>query len=799
MTASKLTAITIFRDQAPDVEAALTALYENRDFPLELIIINDGSTDETGKIIHSIIEYFQHDETYYFEHNKVFGTGRSLNEAILNVTGDILWVPGHIEKLNPDQFTLLSDHLSHYGYAAASVVPPDAEALGISGDVGTVPDDQSFFWNWALIPEKERYFNPAMSRGFGFELWLRTGRPRTWKAPADLYTGNQRWNFLDLNRDERNELRYAMLRGGADSRDQARIIGQQIEFASRTIKMREVVPEKQEESEEQLRLIQTAENALVEGNHTTSLTAVERILREDPGHKKALHLKIVLLERMRRFVEAAELKHRLKSMGGSLPDEEIPHREADSKPAEPWQKEDSRTDLSETENEPAETVSFYHEEKTGGGKEEEGIAVSLIIPTAGRGKHRLERCLHSLYEHESQESIELIVVDNASLDDTHAYLEQLRADGFFHCHIITNPQNLGFARAVNQGMEAASGDYICIMHNDVELTMPTIIPMKRLLDAHPEFGAAAPVTGHTLCIDQAAERANPDRAASLAEVEYLDSFCMMFRHENLTFDGTFGAAWFEDIDFCFQLRSKGLKTGIAPGLWARHAFGLTTSDLGIPAQSPRYWKNAALFHDKWNIETRLPDDIGNTNDIQKLLLLSELINPYFPEPELKQLFEDLFTSELRTQILESKWPGDILAGLVRVMMRMEVRDVLRSLEDELNDVELDENMLYELAWFYYQHNIFSRSRHYIAEFAGEDLPFHFRLLELEMLLAEKELEEAVVLLTSLFEENPSHPDLYRISGDLHTLNGNNEEASRFFALARQIDPYHYSGKTETIG
>ena len=821
---SKLTAITIFQDRASEVESTLTALYEHHDLPLELIIINDGSKDETSGIIQSIVEYFQHEETYYFEHETPIGYGRSLNEALLNATGDVIWTPENADEINLDKVTTLLEHLSKFPYAGASILSPDVESLGITGDVGPLPADQSFFWNWNVIPAKQRYFNPAMERGFGYELWLRIGRPRLWKMPVDLFKGSTKWNFLDLNRSDRNELRYALLQGGADNRDQARIVEQQIEFIQRKINVLEIDSEQQEESAEHTELIEKAQNALRDGNYSVSLDAVERVLREDPLHKKALILKIQLLERMRRYVEASELKFTLKAAGGHLPDENVPETDPSNK-QQPDEAEEpdfqSQVETSETPDGPSlpsdadinleSEKELPSEELDSDGdtspesepitetSDDEPITISLIIPVTGVAKSRLEHCLHSLHQHEKPTGIELIIIDNATIDDTPNYLDQLQSDHFLNCRVLTNSQNAGFAKALNQGIDEAQGEYICAIHDDIEFTKPVLHRLQKLLDDHREFGAAAPLTDYTLNLDQVSERAEPGRSDELIETEYLDSFCLMFRNTGIRFDEAFGAAYFEDIDFSFQLREKGSKVGVSPGLWIHHVFGGTTTELGIPVKSPRYWENAEYFHQKWNMEISFPGEQENAPDLDKLLIINELINPYYPEPHLKQLFEDLFTSELRTNILENKWPKDVLLGLVQLMMKMEVRDVLRTLEEELRDVELEVEMLYELAYFYYRHNIFSRSRFYISEYPADVPPFHFQLLELEMLLAEKEVEDAVELLTSLLEENPSHPDLYRISGELHSINGDEKEAVRFFELASQIDPYRYSEKKKAFG
>jgi GT2 family glycosyltransferase len=76
--------------------------------------------------------------------------------------------------------------------------------------------------------------------------------------------------------------------------------------------------------------------------------------------------------------------------------------------------------------------------------------VSVVIVTF-RSRPSLERCLDSLDACASRLPLEVIVVDNASGDGP---VESLRASGG-EVFVIANPDNRGFTRGVNQGLERA--------------------------------------------------------------------------------------------------------------------------------------------------------------------------------------------------------------------------------------------------------------------------------------------------------------------------------------------------------
>ncbi len=92
------------------------------------------------------------------------------------------------------------------------------------------------------------------------------------------------------------------------------------------------------------------------------------------------------------------------------------------------------------------------------------IEVSIIIVNYN-SKRYLENCISSIYLHNKSCNIEVIVVDNASVDNS---LEQIDTNDK-DIKIIKNSQNLGFAKAANQGAKIAQGKYIFFLNPDIYL------------------------------------------------------------------------------------------------------------------------------------------------------------------------------------------------------------------------------------------------------------------------------------------------------------------------------------------
>ncbi len=91
--------------------------------------------------------------------------------------------------------------------------------------------------------------------------------------------------------------------------------------------------------------------------------------------------------------------------------------------------------------------------------------VSVVVLNYN-GKQHLADCLSSLLELDyPTEKLELLLVDNASADDSVAFVRQ----NFPRVRVVQNPDNLGFAAGNNRGAEAATGEYVALLNNDTRV------------------------------------------------------------------------------------------------------------------------------------------------------------------------------------------------------------------------------------------------------------------------------------------------------------------------------------------
>ncbi len=111
--------------------------------------------------------------------------------------------------------------------------------------------------------------------------------------------------------------------------------------------------------------------------------------------------------------------------------------------------------------------------------------VSIIIVNWNT-RDILRNCLTSVYAETKDIEFEVIVIDNASTDDS----PEMVVKEFPKATIIENSQNKGFAAANNQGLAIVRGRYVLLLNSDTVVLDGAITRSVTFSDAHPEAAVA---------------------------------------------------------------------------------------------------------------------------------------------------------------------------------------------------------------------------------------------------------------------------------------------------------------------
>ncbi len=219
--------------------------------------------------------------------------------------------------------------------------------------------------------------------------------------------------------------------------------------------------------------------------------------------------------------------------------------------------------------------------------------VSIIIVN-WNGLSHLKKCLPTLKK-VTYKNLEIILVDNASKDDSVAYVTK----NFPNIKIIKCKKNLGFAGGNNAGLPAVTGDYVLLLNNDTVVTKDFVTELVAAVEEDDEIGI---VQSKILSMDY------PNKLDSVGafltytgflyhygyfqidkrkydKTKYLytaKGACMLVRADLITRLGLFDDdffAYFEETDLCNRVWMAGYTIVYAPKSVIYHKVGGTSNGM----------------------------------------------------------------------------------------------------------------------------------------------------------------------------------------------------------------------------
>jgi GT2 family glycosyltransferase len=141
--------------------------------------------------------------------------------------------------------------------------------------------------------------------------------------------------------------------------------------------------------------------------------------------------------------------------------------------------------------------------------------LSIVIVNWNGGR-LLTRCIETIVSSAPQATYEIVIVDNASTDDS---LAQLRASGVAapmiereQIRFILNEDNRGFGAANNQAFAVVESPYVFLLNSDTEVPPGTIDTLIDKVKSDPKIGACGPKMLNTDGSLQVSAYFNPPRA-----------------------------------------------------------------------------------------------------------------------------------------------------------------------------------------------------------------------------------------------------------------------------------------------
>lgn len=239
--------------------------------------------------------------------------------------------------------------------------------------------------------------------------------------------------------------------------------------------------------------------------------------------------------------------------------------------------------------------------------------VSVIIPIHGKVEYTLA-CLRSIVRHPPSVPFEVIIVDDASPDNSAESLAQIAGLRLLH-----NDRNLGFVGTCNTGAVVAHGEFLLFLNNDTQVTSNWLDGLLRCFEERDDCGIAGSrlvypdgrlqEAGGLVFADGSCwtsgrfEHRDAPTWRYRREVDYVSGAALMIRREVFEFVGGFderyAPAYYEDTDLAFAVRQLGLKVYYEPSSTVVHCEGISAGTNLHAGMKRHQVTNQTIFVAKW--------------------------------------------------------------------------------------------------------------------------------------------------------------------------------------------------------
>ncbi|MDD4526612.1 MAG: glycosyltransferase family 2 protein [Candidatus Margulisbacteria bacterium] len=219
----------------------------------------------------------------------------------------------------------------------------------------------------------------------------------------------------------------------------------------------------------------------------------------------------------------------------------------------------------------------------------------------------LKNCLDSFYESNKAVSFDVIVVDNAS---SNKFNKDRLMEDYSNISFIENSENVGFAKANNQGAVEALGEYLFLLNSDTVTNKDVLSPLVSFYESKKKIGILGPrllnqdrsIQYYGSVLGRHKYRGNNPRV-----VDFLSGAAMFVNKELYLAVGGFDENYFfynEDLDLCKTLTRKGYQNYYHPEIVLVHLGGGST--FAAKSLKKQAWKSSWYFFKKFYLSFLRP-------------------------------------------------------------------------------------------------------------------------------------------------------------------------------------------------
>ena len=247
--------------------------------------------------------------------------------------------------------------------------------------------------------------------------------------------------------------------------------------------------------------------------------------------------------------------------------------------------------------------------------------VSVIVPTRDRAE-LLATCVRSLLSRSLYPSLEVIIVDNGSIEETtHRLFAQLRAERAIR--ILPNPGPFNYSALNNAAAREANGSILALLNNDIEIIDDDWLNEMVGLAARPQIGCVGAkllypdgrvqhagvylgvggLAMHAYRFSAADISGQLNRLSTVQNVSAVTAACLVVRksvyEEVGGLDDRNLKVAYNDVDFCLKVRRAGYLNVWTPFVQMIHHESLSRGNDTTRAKAKRFADEQSVLRARW--------------------------------------------------------------------------------------------------------------------------------------------------------------------------------------------------------
>lgn len=244
--------------------------------------------------------------------------------------------------------------------------------------------------------------------------------------------------------------------------------------------------------------------------------------------------------------------------------------------------------------------------------------VSIIIPTRD-GIEVLKPCIDGLLNRTSYSNFEIIILDNGSdKQETLNYLDMLSKNTLVT--VIRDDGLFNYSRINNNAVRYSTGEFICLLNNDIEVIHSDWLDKMVSLAARPNTGCVGAkllypdgsiqhagvilgLGGYAAHAFRGEDRDYPGRAQVSQNLSAVTAACLVVKRSIYNavggLDESFQVAY-NDVDFCLRVKAAGYNNIYTPDAELYHHESKTRGSDSTPQNSERFESEKVLLLEKWS-------------------------------------------------------------------------------------------------------------------------------------------------------------------------------------------------------